>query len=323
MTIRAMLAAQFDERRILAHLEAVGFLWFQPKIDGMRVLGGPDAVPLSRSGKEWKQKHLRALFRERPSLRGFDGEVIAGHVYDPTVFRDSMSGIRAEDGSPEFTYYVFDNFSDRCAPYGYSYRLAKIREILDICEDDPNQFIRVQGGEGYDAKIVLCPTYRCTTLDEIYRREEEAIAAGWEGGILRRDDRPYKFNRATPLDGSLTKLKRFEDAEAIVVGYEAWEVNENEAELSELGYTVRSQHQDGKRVIDRLGCLHVELLTDRSIKFKVGVFKGWDHAMRDRLWAARTTLPGRILKFKHQGYGGGYDKPRTPVGLGWRSAIDL
>ncbi|MEB3059503.1 hypothetical protein, partial [Parvimonas sp. D9] len=80
----------------------------------------------------------------------------------------------------------------------------------------------------------ICPSYAVSSLDEIYRREEEAIANGWEGGILRRNDRPYKHNRCTPNDGNLTKLKRFEDAEAIVVGYEAWEVNGNEATVSEL-----------------------------------------------------------------------------------------
>ncbi|WP_416383265.1 hypothetical protein, partial [Parvimonas sp. D4] len=75
--------------------------------------------------------------------------------------------------------------------------------------------------------------------------------------------------------------------------------------------------------MERLGALKVELLTDRSVRFSIGVFKGWTHADRDRLWADRDTLIGRILKFKHQGYGGGYDAPRTPVGLGWRSPIDL
>ncbi|MEB3025840.1 hypothetical protein, partial [Parvimonas sp. M13] len=263
----AMLAATFNERKIEAHLRDAGFLWFQPKIDGMRVLGGPSCVPLSRSGKEWKQRHLRALFREKPSFRGFDGEVISGHQYDPNVFRESMSGIRAEDGSPEFTYYVFDNFDGSVADSDYESRLRHIQDVLDCGGQDfaNPAAVRIQGGEGFDAQIIICPSYAVSSLDEIYRREEEAIANGWEGGILRRNDRPYKHNRCTPNDGNLTKLKRFEDAEAIVVGYEAWEVNGNEATVSELGYTTRSAHQSGKVAIERLGALKVELLTDRSV----------------------------------------------------------
>lgn len=314
MTVKAMLAAKFDEKIVAKHLAEDGYLHMQPKIDGMRVLN-IDALPISRSGKEFKHKPLRALFRDRPSLRGCDGEVVAGHVYSADSFRDSMSGVRAEDGNPEFTYYIFDHIDE--GHQVYNHRLGFIRGLLEGRDE------MIIASDAYNARLVKCPSILVTTMDQINEMEAVFIADGWEGAILRRNSRRYKHGRATALEGALTKMKRFEDAEAIVVGFEPWYVNGNEAERSPLGYTARSAHQENLVAIDRLGALNVELLTDRSVKFSIGVFLGLTHGDRDRLWADRDALIGRICKFKHQGYGGGYDAPRTPVWLGWRSAFDL
>jgi DNA ligase 1 len=136
--------------------------------------------------------------------------------------------------------------------------------------------------------------------------------------MLRRPDKPYKFGRSTNRGGELIKLKRYEDAEAVVIGFEPWYENQNEATESELGYQTRSAHQENKVPLDRLGTLKCRLLTDESVEFDIGVMQGVTHAERDRLWTVRESLIGAICKFKHQGYGGGYDKPRTPVFLNWR-----
>lgn len=316
MSTRVMLADNkvITDAILLRHLDECGFLWMQPKIDGMRVYMGDDCIPRSRSGKEWKHKPLRAFAQALPSLRGFDGEVVPGHHYSADVFREAMSGIRAEDGTREFTFYVFDNTAlhDRI----YETRLD------DIC-----QWVAAKGewheGADYHARVIPCETRKVTSVDEVRALELAMIEAGWEGAMLRRPDRHYKFGRSTNLGGNLVKLKRYEDAEAIVVGYEPWERNDNEATQSPLGYQVRSAHQDGKVPIERLGALHVELATDRSIRFKIGVMAGVSHAERDRLWANRDSLIGRICKFKFQGYDGGYTAPRTPVFLNWRSASEF
>lgn len=318
MSTRVMLAENkpWNEAKIEALLAVEGWMWMQPKIDGMRMHSDERRVPLSRSGKEFKQRHLRALLQERPSLAFIDGEVVAGHQYDPTSFRESMSGIRAEDGSPEFTFYGFDHIL--AAGARYADRLDEVKRVFEALGSAP-----LEGGEGYSAKLVVCPSKVVTSLDDIYEQEQHYLLNGWEGGILRAPWAPYKFGRSSYGDGGLIKLKRFEDAEAIVTGYEPWYTNNNEAYTDARGYTARSAHQENLEALDRLGCLHVELATDRSVKFKIGVFKGWGHGDRDRLWEIRDTLPGRILKFTHQGYGGGYDVPRTPVGLGFRDAADF
>lgn len=321
---RPMLAdnKKVTPEQIQAHLDEVGYLIMQPKIDGMRALIDDSAIPRTRSGKEHKNRYLRNFCRQHPSLRGVDGELVSGLVYDPNVFRESMSGIRSEDGSPEFTFYCFDLFQEPICQEDYLARRDSLTERLSHLVPEPSIGSLI-AGDDYTCKLVLCPQELVCTLGGVNELEQQYLTDGWEGAMLRRPDLPYKFNRSTNRGGELIKLKRFEDDEAIILGSYPWERNDNEATTDTRGYTVRSSHQDNRVALERLGGFHCALLRDRSVTFDIGVFRGWSHSDRDRLWAERESLPGRILKFAHQGYGGGYDRPRTPVGLGWRSIDDL
>lgn len=313
-SIRPQLAAQkYNEDITQGHLDNDGYIWAQPKIDGLRVLASVDLLPLSRSGKEHKLKPLRAWLRAHPSLRGVDGEVVTGHTYHEGSFRESMSGARAADGSREFTFFMFDYFLDSMP---YLERYGHIAELY-------HRFGEFQEGDEYHAKLVLTPTSKLYTMEQINEYEEACIVQGWEGAMLRRNGPVYKFGRATTLEGGLTKLKRTEDSEAVVIGYEPWYQNNNTPNLSPLGYSTRTGHLAGLQPMERLGSWKCELLTDRTVKFDVGVMRGVSHADRDRLWADRDAYIGRIFKFAHQGYGGGYTKPRQPVFLNWRSAAEF
>lgn len=318
MVFRPMLADNkpFNQVAVEKHLQECGFLIMEPKIDGMRALIDEATIPRTRSGKEHKNRYLRKWASQHPSLRGIDGEVASGHQMSVDTFRESMSGIRAEEGSPEFTFYAFDYFMEPwCDAFNYERRRI-LEERLEALGTD-------QIGDDYHAKLILVPQLLVHNIDEIRAEEERLLVAGWEGAMLRRPDRPYKFNRSTWNGGELMKVKRYEDDEAVITGCYAWEANNNEAVTDVRGYTTRSAHQDNKDTLERLGGFHCHLLRDPSVQFDIGVFRGWGHADRDALWNQRDSLIGRILKFKHQGYGGGYDRPRTPVGLGFRDAWDL
>lgn len=323
--MRAMLAAsKWDEKAVEEHLRQHGYLLMQPKIDGMRVL--MHDKPMSRSWKPHRNKYLEACLREHAGLlRGMDGEIVPGLEYGPSSFRQAMSGIRAEEGSPEFTFFVFDLFTPEWSERSYLARMAKLESLFIPGEDSIIELNSNPTGNSpyYTCVLRLTPTRRVSTLDEIYSYEQELLAEGHEGGILRTPNSPYKYNRATNREGYLMKLKRFEDAEAIVVGYEPWYENQNEATLDPRGYTARSSHQENLKPLPRLGALLCRLRDNPSVEFKVGVFLGVDHSERDRLWENRESLIGRMFTFKHQGFGGGYDKPRTPVFLNWRSATEF
>lgn len=339
--IRPMLAAKYDPAVTQKHLDSDGYLLIQPKIDGMRVLFD-DGIARSRSWKEWTNRYLQAFARDYPNwTHGWDGEMIPGHSYDPNVFREAMSGLRSEDGAREFTIYLFDNYDRSYAHYPYVSRAIACYEDLrrvpatpgstsgidSLSDVDPEKpylsgwWARVVS-EHYSVRIVLCPTWEVRSLEAIDAKEAELLADGWEGAILRRPGRGYKWNRATTNEGSLTKIKRFETDEFVIDEVIPRYRNDNEATQSALGYTTRSAHQDNLVAEECVGAFRGHLLRNPEAIFNIGVLR-FDHSTKCRLWGIRETLPGKILEFSHQGYGGGYDLPRTPVGLRFRSPIDL
>ena len=193
---------------------------------------------------------------------------------------------------------------------------------LESAVQSKGEYIQNPTG-GYYVRLIVTPSEILNTFEEVHAFEQKVLTDGWEGAMLRHPFKPYKFGRSTNRGGELVKLKRFEDAEAIVTGFDPWERNDNDPTTDVRGYTVRTSHQDGKVPLEMLGALHVELATDRSVKFKIGVMRGVTHEERCRLWVNRAALIGRICKFKHQGYGGGYDVPRCPVFLNWRTPSEF
>ena len=312
--IRPMLAAKFEEARTLKHLESDEYLLAQPKIDGMRVLGH-NGIPRSRSWKEWTNTSMRQFFGDYAEFtHGLDGEMLPGIDDNPDRFREAMSGLRSADGSREFTYYIFDHFL-RTVPY------ETVLEDLRGTFGDGLRVIRANHEHPYEVKLILCPTVKVFSLDDIYKEEEKQLAAGFEGLILRRRDSSYKWNRATAAQGWLTKLKRFEDSEAKITGVYPRYQNDNEATINELGLTSRSSHQDNliqQEMVGGFDCV----LADGT-EFKIGVFNGWSLEDRARMWAKKDEFLGKYVTFKHQGYGGGYDKPRTPVLISFRDPVEL
>lgn len=315
--LRPMLAAKFREDTTKAHLKEDGYLLVQPKIDGMRV-PVHKGLPKTRSWKTWSSAALLMWASDHSTfLDGMDGEMIPGIYHnnpESDVFRRAMSEIRAEEGGREFTYFVFDNFL--WPNIAYESRLQRLKNMLPEGYMDHN-------GQHYKILTRLCPTIGAHSIDEIYKLEEEWLALGFEGVIVRRRLSPYKYNRATTLEGYLTKLKRFEDAEAVITGVECRYRNDNEATRNELGLTSRSAHMANLVAQDMVGAFEVHLLNKPEVQFRVGVMLGYGLEEREKMWAARDSLIGRVITFKHQGYGGGYDVPRTPVMLSFRDPLDL
>ena len=124
----------------------------------------------------------------------------------------------------------------------------------------------------------------------------------------------YKFGRSTANQQLLGKVKRFEDTEGTIVGFEELMHNENEAVIGTLGYQERSTAQSGQVPGNMLGALIVKH-TDYKETFGIGT--GFTADNRLTLWQERDTIIGHSVKFKHQP-SGAKDKPRFPVYLGLR-----
>lgn len=277
-------------------IETVRFPVFaSPKLDGIRCLI-LDGVAVSRTLKPIPNAYIRHQLAGLPPL---DGELICGDPTDPDCFNRTTSAVMSRDGAPAFTFRVFDHFGTPTdhfpqrlfwAGICVSEALGDFRPVEMVRQD----FIR-------DAA-------------ELADYEAAQVALGYEGVMIRDPEGLYKFGRSTAKEGILGKVKRFADAEAEVVGIEELYRNGNAAEVNALGHTERSTAAAGLVPAGTLGALIVRA-EGFAETFKIGT--GYTAAQRDSLWADRASLPGRLVKFKHQP-AGAKDAPRFPVFLGFR-----
>jgi DNA ligase-1 len=237
-----------------------------------------------------------------------DGELGVGSPTDPDFYRNTVSAVMREDGEPDFRFYVFDRvdlFEEKARPY--------VRRVIDLADIS----LRAELGE----QFVPHRWQLLHSRDDLDRYEERALTEGYEGVMIRDPDGPYKQGRSTAKEGYLLKVKRFNDAEGRIVGFEEKMHNGNAAFTSEIGRTKRSSHQENMVPTGTLGALILEGVTAfEGLRFNVGT--GMDDALRADIWSRRDDLMGSLVKFKYFAIGG-KDLPRFPVFLGFRDSTDM
>lgn len=280
-----------------------------PKLDGVRCVIGYPGQPLSRSLKlipnRWVQKVIGSPVGLK-LLLGLDGELIVGSPTSKTVFNTTSSAVMSHDGEPVFHFYVFDDFS---------------------CPDLPFLQRRVRIAAAYNRLgfVKEVQQYQVHDLESLLRFEQESLALGYEGIMLRKPDSIYKFGRSTMKEGHLMKLKRFEDGEAVVIGMTELMRNDNEAMLDSLGYKQRSTTAAGMRNGGTMGSLIARDLKT-GVQFEIGTgFSAedrawfWEKIGPCLTWSDKVNL---VVKYKYQPVGV-KDKPRFPVYLGIRDRRDM
>jgi DNA ligase-1 len=150
------------------------------------------------------------------------------------------------------------------------------------------------------------------SYEALLKTEAKYLAEGFEGIMLRDPSAPYKFGRATLKQGNLIKLKRFDDAEALILGFQELMENQNEDVKDSFGLAKRGSSKEGKVGKGTLGALEVECLTGpfKGKQFCIGT--GFDQATRQEIWDNRTQWVGKTITFKYQTIGS-VDAPRFPV----------
>ena len=288
--MKPMLSATCEDPRLLTFPVLAS-----PKLDGIRaiVYGGQ---LVSRNLKPIRNILTHKRF-SNAAYEGLDGELILGN-HDATVFRRTTSAVSAFEGTPDVTFWVFD-VQGLSAGYSERYRyLTDSRRLPGV--------------------RVVPHTHICNP-DKLLEFEEECLADGYEGVMIRSLNGLYKQGRATVREGSLLKLKRFSDAEAEVIGFEERMHNGNEATTDALGRTERSSHQANMTGRGDLGALIVRGINGpyKGAEFRIGT--GFDDIDRNIIWTARDRMLGHICKYKFFPMGSKL-LPRFPVFLGWRPA---
>jgi len=268
-----------------------------PKLDGIRCLK-INGRAISRTFKPIPNPYIRGMI-EQNLPNGVDGEImIPGKTFG------EITGIVMSSKSTEpieFQYWVFDFVSDGDTSIPYWERENRLAGLVV-----PN----------FVVKILPVSVYNLVQLDAF---EQKCIDEGYEGVMIRTPDSPYKCGRSTEKEGWLLKIKRFEDGEAVIIGFEEKMHNQNEAKKDAFGRTDRSTCKDGMVSAGTLGTLIVQ---DTKTKIKFGIGSGLDDVARDEIWNHRALYLGEIVKYKYQPYGV-KEAPRFPVFLGLRHKDDI
>lgn len=277
-----------------------------PKLDGIRALKINGHL-VSRTFKPIRNKFVRNIL-EQILPDGADGEIIIG----PT-FQDTSSGVMSEDGEPLFTYYWFDYVKDSLTK-SYKERIDDLKGSWGL----------IQGlikSRGYHDKLIVPLLPReINDSKALLQFEEECLNNGFEGVILRSPNGPYKCGRSTPKEEFLMKFKRFEDDEALVIGFVEKMHNENEAEKDNFGRTKRSSAKDGLVPAGTLGAIMVRDLKT-GVEFEIGT--GLNDATRKEIWGNQKKYKDAIVRYRHFTNSGVKDKPRFPSFDGFRDKEDL
>jgi DNA ligase-1 len=275
-----------------------------PKLDGIRIVVHDKLGPVTRSLKSIPNTYVRNTINSL-DLAYLDGELVVGDVASPIAFNRTQSAVMSSLGSPDFTFVVFDSFEHPDKPYTERFAEAAAK-------------VAIANVIAPDIKIVLIENMDISSLDDLSYYEMDCLVQNYEGVMIRQPDGPYKFGRSTERAGTLVKLKQYSDDEAVVVGVEYLQRNNNVATTNALGRTERSSHKGGKTTdYTEVGALIVKGITGpyEDITFKIGT--GFTQEMRQNLAYEGDDLIGNIVNYIYQDEGA-KDAPRFPRFNGFR-----
>ena len=274
-----------------------------PKLDGVRALKIQGQL-VSRNFKPIPNLYTRSRFDFLPD--GVDGELILNNgTVAGAGFNDTQSAVMSEDGKPDVLFYVFDYVKDRLSKPYYK-RMDDLDELFDDLHNELKHDMSV---------LRLVSPDEVGDEEELLEFEENCLSDGYEGIMLRSPDGPYKEGRSTEKEGYLLKLKRFEDSEAIIVGFEEKQHNANKLESDAFGHAKRSSAKAGLKPAGTLGKLYVEDL-ENGWEFEIGT--GFDDELRQKIWDNQVDYMGIVVKYKYQSKGM-KDKPRFPIFLAFEN----
>ena len=213
---------------------------------------------------------------------GFDGEIMV-----PGGYNAVQSEIMSRDGTPDFTFHVFDDFT--YAHLSYLERIERLR-----FQFPPN-------------RVKFEFPRRVFNMGDLEMEEENALSRGREGLIMRVGWGQYKYGRSTILEALALKLKRWQDDEATIIAVNPLMRNDNNPIINELGLQERGHGIEGKTALEMVGSYTVE-------HPKWGIFNvGTPMTKQERInrWSTRYTDIGSKLTFSFIPHGT-QARPRHP-----------
>jgi ATP-dependent DNA ligase len=203
----------------------------QPKLDGHRCIAVQEHDGWSLWSRTRKRitsmVHIEQALKE--SFPVFKGLVLDGELYNHELkadFERLTSAIRKQEPTEEakiIEYHVYDVVNGK----KQDDRLCD----LDLLFDEVHP----------DSKVKMVQTFVVAHTNSVACYEQQFVAAGYEGIMLRKRDGLYEHKRSR----GLLKIKRFADEEFLVVGSELSTLETSKGPLTSL--VVVCETKDGKR----------------------------------------------------------------------------
>lgn len=280
-------------------------VYCSPKLDGIRCVvinGQALSSTLKPIGNKYIQKTLSQYGYE-----GMDGELIVGDPTDPTCFNNTTGAVRREDGKPNFTYHIFDRFSNGESSYvKFPYKQRWL--------DGRFAFIDLPHVEIVEQHPINNP-------EDIMKYEKDCINEGYEGIMIRSPNGIYKEGRTTFNEQNIFKRKPILDDEAQIIGFGEQMTNLNEQKINELGLSKRASNKENKVGANTLGYFVVES-TKFEKPFHIGTGNGLTQELRKEIWNNQEKYFGKYITYTFQGYGS-MKAPRLPIMKGFREKNDI
>jgi DNA ligase-1 len=301
MIKRPMLATKITNIKTLKYP-----FYVSRKLDGIRALT-INGVLVSRKFKPIPNNFIRERAKGLPD--GLDGELILDNGRTAGAgFNETSGAVMRESGEPNVVYHIFDYVKDSVTKPADE-RIEDLIHWYESMDHPANEWYKI-------VTQASCPDEAWLTAYEMVCLKE-----GFEGVMVRAIKSPYKEGRSTEIEGYLLKLKRFEDAEAKVSGFEEKMHNTNPKERDAFGDAKRSTAQAGKVAAGTLGKLYAIGIKDfHGMTLEIG--SGFNDIMRQEIWDNQPKYLGKIVKYRYQKVGV-VDKPRFPVFLGFRDNRDM
>ena len=287
----------------------------QPKIDGVKAVN-VDGKLLGRSLKSLDNKYITEQF-SKPEYTGLEGEMILGdNPCAADLCRDTSSALRRMEGQPQCTWYVFDYV---------------IESVLNKDYRSRYNILRLYSVQLPNVRVVQ--SFTCRSMEDVEYVEQQYLDLGYEGICIRNPDEVYKQGRCGKSNMGVWRVKRFIDAEALVVSITEGNHNANESKTNELGRTERSSHKENLIPNGLLGNMQGIMLADLKDPQTDAVLvpKGteitispgeMDHKTRKLYFDNPEMIVNKVVKFKSFPKGL-KDKPRFPIFLSIREDFDI
>lgn len=293
--------------------ELVFPLYASPKLDGIRCVVR-DGQAQTRSLNAVANGYVRDIL-SNAALSGLDGELIVGSPNAENCYNATQCVLGNRVPEPAFTFYVFDDFSEPSLVYEERIQKAYAR-------------VRALEHVGFRTTVAYWTAEPMESIDTLIAFEAKCLEMGYEGVILRSALGAYKYGRSTRKQQAMLKLKRFQDFEFEVTGFEELMRNGNEDVRDNLGHAKRSSAQAGLVPGGTLGVIVGKITDPGATKFEIGtpvrlgMFKGLTSDDKLEIWNNQAAYLGRIGKASCFAVGA-VDLPRHAKFIGWRDKEDM